>query len=46
MKEKIQGIIICLVVFLCAFGFIWIKIQAYNGDPDCLFIKCVKVIPK
>jgi hypothetical protein len=43
MKEKIQAIVICLVV-VCAVGFAWIKIQAYNGDPDCLFVKCVKVV--
>lgn len=39
---KIVGI--CALVFAGVVGFMFIKLDAYNGDMSCLFIRCVKVI--
>lgn len=33
---------VLLAVFL--FLYLYMKVDAYNGDVSCLFIKCVKVI--
>lgn len=43
-KEGIKAIVACVLVFIAAVGFAIIKMDAYGGDPDCLFVRCVKVV--
>lgn len=44
LGEWIKVIGVCLVCFMLVVFGMWFKLQAYGGDPDCLFVKCVKVI--
>lgn len=44
IREWLTAIAVCVGFFVLVVAGMWIKLQAYNGDPDCLFVKCVKVI--
>ena len=44
-KENLMAIMACLLVLLVVVILAAAKVEAYGGDPACLLIRCVKVIP-
>lgn len=43
--DTFKAILACILVFVAVVGFMVLKMEAYGGRPECLFIRCVKVIP-
>lgn len=39
-----KAIVACIMVFCLVVLVMAAKVSAYGGDPDCLFIHCVKVV--
>lgn len=44
MSDKVKGILVCTLLLAGVVGWVYLKVEAYGGDPSCLFIRCVKVI--
>ena len=42
--DSFMAVLVCIVVLVVVVIFMCAKIEAYNGDVSCLFIRCVKVI--
>lgn len=43
--EGVKAVIVCILVLIAVVGIAWIKVDAYGGNPECLFVRCVKVVP-
>lgn len=43
-KDYAVAVIACVLTLVVVVGVMFLKMEAYGGDPACLFIHCVKVI--
>lgn len=43
--DTFKAIVACILVFVAVVVVMLAKVEAYGGRPECLFIRCVKVIP-
>lgn len=43
--DGVKAVVACTLVFIAAVSIAWIKVDAYGGHPECLFVRCVKVVP-
>lgn len=44
MTPTVKGILAAVLLGALLLAYLWVKVDAYGGDPACLVVHCVKVI--